>query len=142
MYPEFVIVRQALSEGFFSFYCLFNFEMTFCGQRIKFIEFVQELDVLFPILFPHSLPREIQVLRKKSRLFSALRYYHCHLAVPTGSLIKPKVYPVLMCKGQWGCERRPFFLPHDAKRFAFVFSQSSRIERASKGYFGLSRPHT
>ena len=100
MYPEFVIVRQALSEGFFSFYCLFNFEMTFCGQRIKFIEFVQELDVLFPILFPHSLPREIQVLRKKSRLFSALRYYHCHLAVPTGSLIKPKVYPVLMCKGR------------------------------------------
>ena len=47
----------------------FNFEMRFCGQRIKFIEFIQELDVLFPILCPHSLPKEIQVLGKITTVF-------------------------------------------------------------------------
>lgn len=94
----------------------------------------QELDVLFPILCPPSLPKEdLSILGKHKVCFQAYDSAS-HLAVPTGALTKPKVYPVLMCKGRWDFERRPFFPPMMTSA-SLIFSQLSRIERASKRLF-------
>ena len=56
----------------------------------------------FPFYVLLAYQIDLSILGKNNVCFQAYDSA-CHLAVPTGALTKPKVYPGLMCTGRRAC---------------------------------------